>query len=132
LGGLLKEIVYSYIYIGIKTFYEGEKNFLSVFIGSSGDIEHIIEHKSKHNKSNNITNIYSIMKTLKHTITLLYINSVDNIVDTLNNIPNTKCTISSKTISSVTLSIELDFDVTFEDVLCLGTLIGSLETSSLI
>jgi hypothetical protein len=72
------------------------------------------------------------MTTLKHTIGLLYIKSVDKIVDTLNSLPNTKCSIESTSITSTILSIELDFDVTYEEVLSLGTLIGSIQTSSLI
>ena len=72
------------------------------------------------------------MTTLKHTIGLLYIKSVDKIVDTLNSLPNTKCSIESKTISSVSLSIDIDMDITFQDVLSLGTLIGSIQTGSLI
>jgi hypothetical protein len=72
------------------------------------------------------------MTTLKHTVTLLSIKSVDQLMETLNSLPNTTCIIESKTISSVTLSIELDFDVTYEEVLSLGTLIGSIQTSSLL
>ena len=72
------------------------------------------------------------MTTLKHTVGLMYIKSVDNIIDVLNSIPNHKCTIESTSITSVILSIELDFDVTYEDVLSLGTLIGSIQTSSLV
>ena len=72
------------------------------------------------------------MTILKHEVGLLYINSVDNIIDVLNSIPNHKCSISSTSITSVILSIELDFDVTYEDVLSLGTLIGSIQTSSLV
>jgi hypothetical protein len=69
------------------------------------------------------------MTTLKHTVELLYIKSVDKIVDTLNCLPNTKCNIES--ISTI-LSIELDFDVTHDDLLSLGILIGSIQTISLI
>ena len=72
------------------------------------------------------------MTTLQHTVGLMYIKSVDNIIDVLNSIPNHKCTIESTSITSVILSIELDFDVTYEDVLSLGTLIGSIQTSSLV
>lgn len=69
------------------------------------------------------------MTTLKHTVGLLNINSVDSIVKTLNSIPNHKCSIESTSITSTILSIELDFDVTYDDVLSLGTLIGSIQTS---
>lgn len=72
------------------------------------------------------------MTTLKHEVGLMYIKSVDNIIDVLNSIPNHKASISSTSITSVILSIELNFDVTYEDVLSLGTLIGSIQTSSLI
>lgn len=72
------------------------------------------------------------MTTIKHTVGLLYINSVDNILNTLNSLPNTKCSIESKSITSTILSIKLDMDITYDDVLSLGTLIGSIQTSSLI
>lgn len=72
------------------------------------------------------------MTTLKHTVGLMYIKSVDNILNTLNSLPNTKCSIESTSITSIVLSIELDFDVTYDEVLSLGTLIGSIQTSSLI
>lgn len=72
------------------------------------------------------------MATITHTVSLLYLNSVDTLVETLNSLPNTKCSIESTSITSTILSIELDFDVTYEEVLSLGTLIGSIQTSSLI
>ena len=72
------------------------------------------------------------MTTLKHSVDLLYIKSIPTILNTLNSIPNTKCNIESTSITSTILSIELDFDVTYDDVLSLGTLIGSIQTSSLI
>jgi hypothetical protein len=71
------------------------------------------------------------MTTLKHTIGLLNINSVDSIVKTLNSIPNHKCSIESTSITCVTLSIEMDYTPSLEDVLSLGTLIGSIQTSKL-
>ena len=71
------------------------------------------------------------MTTLKHTVGLININSVDKIVDTLNSLPNHKCSIESTSITSVTLSIEMDYTPSLEDVLSLGTLIGTIQTSSL-
>lgn len=72
------------------------------------------------------------MTTLKHTIGLMYINSVDNLINTLNSLPNTKCTIIEQTITSVDLSIEIYGECSLQDVLSLGTLIGTIQTSSLI
>jgi len=72
------------------------------------------------------------MTTLKHTVGLLSIKSVDQLMKTLNSLPNTTCIIESKTISSVSLSIDIDMDITLDDVLSLGTLIGSIQTSSLL
>lgn len=72
------------------------------------------------------------MTTIKHTVGLLYIKSVDDILNTLNSLPNTKCSIESKSTTSVILSIKLDMDITYDDVLSLGTLIGSIQTSSLV
>jgi hypothetical protein len=72
------------------------------------------------------------MTTLKHTVELIYIKSVDNIIDILNSISNHKCTIESTSITSVTLSIEMDYTPSLEDVLSLGTLIGSIQASSLV
>jgi uncharacterized protein with PQ loop repeat len=72
------------------------------------------------------------MTTLKHTVGLLSIKSVDQLMETLNSLPNTTCIIESKTISSVSLSIDIDMDITLDDILSLGTLIGSIQTSSLL
>ena len=71
------------------------------------------------------------MTTLKHTVGLLYINSVDRIVETLNSLPNHKCSIESTSITSTILSIEMDYTPSLEDVLSLGTLIGTIQTRSL-
>jgi len=71
------------------------------------------------------------MATITHTVSLLYLNSVDTLVETLNSLPNTKCIITSKTITSVVLSIDIPDNITLDTVLTLGTLIGSIQTSSL-
>ena len=72
------------------------------------------------------------MTTLKHTIGLINLNSVEDVIDKLNSLPYTNVSIIDKTISSVTISISIDCDVTLDEVLSLGTLIGSIQTSSLI
>ena len=71
------------------------------------------------------------MQVIKHTIGLININSVDDVVNTLNSLEETKCTIVEKKITSVTLSIQISNDCTLEDVLSLGTLIGTIQTSKL-
>ena len=71
------------------------------------------------------------MQVIKHTIGLININSVDDVVNTLNSLEETKCTIVEKKIASVTLSIQISNDCTLEDVLALGTLIGTIQTSKL-
>jgi hypothetical protein len=71
------------------------------------------------------------MQVIKHTIGLININSVDDVVNTLNSLEETKCTIVEKKITSVTLSIQISNDCTLEDVLALGTLIGTIQTSKL-
>jgi len=68
------------------------------------------------------------MTTLKHTVSLLYLNSTDTLVKTLNSLPNTKCIIESKTNTSVVLSIDIPDNITLDTVLTLGTLIGSIQT----
>jgi hypothetical protein len=72
------------------------------------------------------------MTTITHTVSLLNLNSVDSIMNTLNSLPKTKCTIEHKNITSIVLSISIDEELTYEDVLSLGTLIGSIQTTSLI
>lgn len=72
------------------------------------------------------------MTTITHTIGLINLNSVDDVVNTLNSLPKTKCTIKEKNITSIVLSIFIDEELTYEDVLSLGTLIGSIQTNSLI
>jgi hypothetical protein len=71
------------------------------------------------------------MQVIKHTMGLININSVDDVVNTLNSLEETKCTIVEKKITSVTLSIQISNDCTLEDVLALGTLIGTIQTSKL-
>jgi hypothetical protein len=71
------------------------------------------------------------MQVIKHTIGLINLNSVDDVVNTLNSLEETKCTIVEKKITSVTLSIQISNDCTLEDVLALGTLIGTIQTSKL-
>jgi hypothetical protein len=71
------------------------------------------------------------MQIIKHTIGLININSVDDVVNTLNSLEETKCTIVEKKITSVTLSIQISNDCTLEDVFALGTLIGTIQTSKL-
>lgn len=71
------------------------------------------------------------MQVIKHTIGLININSVDDVVNTLNSLAKTKCTIIEKNITSIVLSISIDEELTYEDVLSLGTLIGSIQTSRL-
>jgi hypothetical protein len=67
------------------------------------------------------------MTTLKHTIGFVNINSVDQIMETLNSLDNITCVIEEKKITSVTLSIDIDYDCSLEDVLSLGTLIGTIQ-----
>lgn len=71
------------------------------------------------------------MTTITHTVGLLNLNSVDTIINTLNSLPKTKCTIEHKNITSIVLSISIDEELTYEDVFALGTLIGSIQTSRL-
>jgi hypothetical protein len=72
------------------------------------------------------------MTTIEHTISFINMNSVDKILDTLNSLEDVKCTIIEKNITSVVLSIELSNTPTLEDVLSLGSLIGTIQTSRLI
>jgi hypothetical protein len=69
------------------------------------------------------------MTTLKHTVGLININSVNQLMETLNSLDHTTCTIEDKNITSVTLSIDIDYNYTLQDVLSLGTLIGTIQTS---
>ena len=69
------------------------------------------------------------MTTLKHTVGLININSVNQLIETLNSLDHTTCTIEDKNITSVTLSIDIDYNYTLQDVLSLGTLIGTIQTS---
>lgn len=71
------------------------------------------------------------MATITHTVSLLYLNSTDTLVKTLNSLPNTKCIVTSKTSTSVVLSIDIPDNITLDTVLTLGTLIGSIQTSLL-
>ena len=71
------------------------------------------------------------MATITHTVSLLYLNSTDTLVKTLNSLPNTKCIVTSKTNTSVVLSIDIPDNITLDTVLTLGTLIGSIQTSLL-
>jgi len=72
------------------------------------------------------------MQTIKYTIGFVNMNSLDELVDTLNSLEDVKCTIAEKKITSAILSIELSNDPTLEDVLSLGSLIGTIQTSSLV
>ncbi len=103
-----------------------------MFIDSSGDIHTIMTTNQTTNKAYNITNKYSIMTTLKHTIGFININSVEQVMETLNSLDHTTCTIEDKNITSVVLSIDIDYNYTLQDVLSLGTLIGSIQANSLI
>jgi hypothetical protein len=69
------------------------------------------------------------MTTLKHTVGFININSVNQLMETLNSLDHTTCTIEDKNITSVTLSINIDYNYTLQDVLSLGTLIGTIQTS---
>ena len=69
------------------------------------------------------------MTTLKHTVGLINMNSVNQLMETLNSLDHTTCTIEDKNITSVTLSIDIDYNYTLQDVLSLGTLIGTIQTS---
>lgn len=71
------------------------------------------------------------MTTITHTIGLINLNSVEQVMNTLNSLPNTNASIIDKKITSIVISISIDCDVTFDDVLALGTLIGSIQTSLL-
>jgi len=71
------------------------------------------------------------MTTIKYTIGFVNMNSLDEVVDTLNSLEDIKCTIAEKKITSAILSIELSNDPTLEDVLALGSLIGTIQTSRL-
>jgi hypothetical protein len=72
------------------------------------------------------------MTTIKHQIGFVNMNSVDQVVNTLNSLEGIECTIAEKKITSALLSIELSNDPTLEDVLSLGSLIGTIQTSSLV
>jgi len=72
------------------------------------------------------------MQTIKYTVGFVNMNSLDELVDTLNSLEDIKCTIAEKKITSALLSIELSNDPTLEDVLSLGSLIGNIQTSSLL
>lgn len=67
------------------------------------------------------------MTTLKHTIELINLNSVEQVIETLNSLDHTTCTIEDKNITSVVLSIDIDYNYTLQDVLALGTLIGTIQ-----
>lgn len=72
------------------------------------------------------------MRVVTHRTGLYNLNSLEEIMNTLNSIPNIKCTIIEKSITFVLLSIEInDDDITLDDVLAIGVLIGSIETSLL-
>jgi len=72
------------------------------------------------------------MRTLNYTVHLCYINSVDDIIKTLNTLLDVKCTIIDKKFTSITLAIEISDTLSLNDVLYLGTLIGSIEAKSLV
>jgi hypothetical protein len=72
------------------------------------------------------------MQTIKYTVGFVNMNSLDELVDTLNSLEDVKCKIAEKKITSALLSIELSNDPTLEDVLSLGSLIGTIQTSSLV
>jgi uncharacterized protein YlbG (UPF0298 family) len=72
------------------------------------------------------------MTTIKYTVGFVNMNSLDELVDKLNSLDDVKCTIAEKNITSALLSIELSNEPTLEDVLSLGSLIGIIQTSSLI
>lgn len=71
------------------------------------------------------------MQAIEYQVGLINLNSVDQIMETLNSLRDTKCTIVEKKITSVTLSIELDDDCTLEDVLVIGSIIGVIQASRL-
>jgi hypothetical protein len=71
------------------------------------------------------------MTTIKYTIGFVNMNSLDELVNTLNSLEDIKCTIAEKKITSAILSIELSNESTLEDVLALGSLIGTIQTSRL-
>lgn len=71
------------------------------------------------------------MQVIKYQIGLVNLNSVDAIVETLNSLDNTKCTVAEKKITSATLSIQIDNECTLEDVLALGSLIGVIQANRL-
>ena len=72
------------------------------------------------------------MITIKHTIPLLCINSLGNILNTLNALPNTECTLEIYSDSSVDISIELNFEANPQEIFILGVLVGSLEVGNLL
>jgi len=72
------------------------------------------------------------MQTIKYTIGFVNMNSVDEVVNTLNSLEDVKCTIAEKKITSAILSIELSDDSTLEDILALGSLIGTIQASRLV
>lgn len=72
------------------------------------------------------------MTTLTHKVTISSLRSLDKLLSTLNSIPLINCYVLNDNIVSIDINIDLNFDPTFQDVLSLGTLIGSIETASLI
>lgn len=72
------------------------------------------------------------MTTIQYTVGFINMNSLDELIDKLNSLDDVKCTIAEKNITSAILSIELSNTPTLEDVLSLGSLIGIIQTSSLI
>ncbi len=71
------------------------------------------------------------MQVIKYQIGFVNLNSLDAVVETLNKLPNTLCTIAEKKITSATLSIQIDTECTLEDILALGSLIGITQASRL-
>jgi hypothetical protein len=72
------------------------------------------------------------MRILNYTVQLAYTNSVDDIIKTSNTLLDVKCTIIDKKFTSITLAIEISDTLSLNDVLYLGTLIGSIEAKSLV
>lgn len=71
------------------------------------------------------------MQTLTHTIRLPYIRCKNDLISTLESL-FIKCSIIEETVTSITLQLEIDDSLNINDVLSIGVLIGSIETSSLI
>jgi len=79
------------------------------------------------------TDLNNIMKTIEHVIQFPYMRCKEQLVSTLNDLPKVTCTVKEETVTSITLSIELEDGVaTLDSALAIGTLIGSIETSCLI